>query len=47
MKLKETFDLKIVTFLTASPDEVVKALTDEKLRLQWDIDLTKIKKVPG
>ena len=43
-KLHEPVEIKIITFLTASPDEVARAITDEKLRIQWDLDVTKVVK---
>ena len=35
-------DIKVVSYLTASPDEVARALTDEKLRIQWDLDISRV-----
>ncbi len=34
--LKEAFELKTVTYLIGSPDEIANALVDEKTRSMWD-----------
>ena len=36
------FNVKIQFFMLCSPDEVLKALLDEKMRAQWDFGLQTI-----
>lgn len=37
-----SFNLKLQFFVICSPDEVLKALLDEKMRAQWDFGLKTI-----
>jgi len=36
--------MKVVTYLIATPDEIANALTDEKVRPQWDMNVKSIEK---
>jgi hypothetical protein len=41
---KDSFEMKALTYVTASPDEVAAALIDEKVRQQWDLSIKSIEK---
>eukprot|EP00347_Sterkiella_histriomuscorum_P015068 403358431 len=43
-QLTESFNVKSVSYVIASPDEVANALTDEKMRQLWDPSLKSIEK---
>lgn len=44
--MKEVFDLKSITYVIGSPDEVATALLDEKQRHLWDPSLKEAVKTP-
>ena len=41
----ESFDIKCVSYLVASPEEIANIITDEKNRKNWDPSLKSIEKV--
>ena len=41
----ESFEMKVVTQLIATPDEIAQALTDENHRMQWDLRAQKVTKL--
>ena len=43
--LIESFDIKTVSYLVASPEEIANIMTDEKNRKNWDPSLKSIEKV--
>ena len=40
----QNFELKVVTSIATTPDEIAVALTDETLRLLWDPNVTRMVK---
>ena len=43
--VKEPFDMKVVTYLTGSPDEIANCLMNEKQRSLWDPALKMMTKI--
>lgn len=42
--IKDAFDLKTVTYLIGSPDEIANALVNEKTRSLWDPNLKSVQR---
>jgi hypothetical protein len=42
--IKQNFDMKVVTYVIATPDEIANALINEKQRPEWDLNVQSISK---
>ena len=45
--MNESFNVKAVSYVIGSPDEVANALTEEKTRQLWDPNLKSMEKLFG
>eukprot|EP00347_Sterkiella_histriomuscorum_P015762 403355775 len=47
LQMSESFEIKCVINVTATPDEIAQALIDEKQRNMWDLDALKVTRTPA